>query len=175
VLEVRTDIRFHILFKGLGPMEEAGPLLVLHRNRGVTTSVYHPNSIPVCLSNVRHESLELGLRNIVPCHHNIEVLPKYHLSSSILGLHIADCNGHDSTICSVINMASHGGLLFDTLDVIEHDLRVFQISSGLHSIDQVHPRSGPHLGHLEYKYLVKVRALTSGTCSPERRPCGYSL
>jgi hypothetical protein len=51
-------------------------------------------------------------------------------------------------------MASHGGPILDTLDVIEHDPRVFQISSRLHSIDQVHPGSGPHLGHLENKHLV---------------------
>jgi hypothetical protein len=84
VLEVGTDIRFRMLFKGLGPMEEARPLLVLHGNRGVTTAVYHPDSILVRLSTVRHESLELGLKNTVPCHNIIEVFPQYNLSSSIL-------------------------------------------------------------------------------------------
>jgi hypothetical protein len=84
VLEVSTDIRFRMLFKGLDPMEEARPLLVLHGNRGITTTVYHPDSIPVRLSTVRHESLELGLKNTMPCHNIIEVLPKYHLSNNIL-------------------------------------------------------------------------------------------
>jgi hypothetical protein len=49
--------------------------------------------------------------------------------------------------------------MLDTLDVIEHDPCVLQISSGLHSFDQVHPRSGPHLEHLENKHLVQIRAL----------------
>jgi hypothetical protein len=84
VLEVGTDIDFRMLFEGLGPMEEVGPLLVLHGNCGVTTAIYHLDSIPVRLSIVRHESLELGLRNTMPCHNIIEVLPKYHLSSNIL-------------------------------------------------------------------------------------------
>jgi hypothetical protein len=84
VLEVDMDIGFHMLLKGLGPIEEARPLLVFHGNCGVTTAVYHPDSIPIRLSTVRHESLELGLRNTVPCHNIIEILPKYHLSSSIL-------------------------------------------------------------------------------------------
>jgi hypothetical protein len=44
----------------------------------------HPDSIPVCLSTIRHKSLKLGLRNTVPCHDIIQVLPEYHLSSSIL-------------------------------------------------------------------------------------------
>jgi hypothetical protein len=50
--------------------------------------------------------------------------------------------------------------MLDTLDVIKHDPCVFQISSGLHSFDQVYPRSGPHLGHLENKHLIGVRVLT---------------
>jgi hypothetical protein len=73
-----------MLLKGLGLMENASPLLVIHGNRGIITIVYHPDSIPVHLSTVHHESLELGLRNIVPYHSIIEVLPKYNLSSSIL-------------------------------------------------------------------------------------------
>jgi hypothetical protein len=56
-------------------------------------------------------------------------------------------------------MVSHGGPMLDTLDVIEHDPRMFQISSRLHSFDQVHLGSEPHLRHLENKHLVQVRAL----------------
>jgi hypothetical protein len=63
-------------------MEKTHPLLVLHGNRGVTTVVYHLDNIPVRLSTIRHESLRL--RNTVPYHNIIEVLPKYNLSSSIL-------------------------------------------------------------------------------------------
>jgi hypothetical protein len=44
--------------------------------------------------------------------------------------------------------------MLDTLDVIKHDPRVFQITTGLHSFDQVYPGSGPHLQHLENKHLV---------------------
>jgi hypothetical protein len=84
VLEVGTDIGFRMLFKGLGPMEEARPLLVLHGNCGVTTAVNHLDSILVCLSTIRHESLELGQRNTVPCHDIIQVLPEYHLCNSIV-------------------------------------------------------------------------------------------
>jgi hypothetical protein len=126
VLEVGTDIGFHMLFKGLGPMEEARPLLVFHGNCGVTTTINHPDNIPICLSTIHHESLELRLWNTVPCQDIIQVLPEYHLRSSILWLHIADRNGHDSTISRVVDVASHGGPILDTLDVIEHDPRMFQ-------------------------------------------------
>ena len=57
-------------------------------------------------------------------------------------------------------MASHGGPMLNTLDVIKHNPHILQISSRLHSLDQVNPRSGPHLGHLENKHLVRVGALS---------------
>jgi hypothetical protein len=84
VLEVGTDIGFRMLFKGLGPLEEGRPFLVLHGNCGIITAINHPDSILVCLSTIRHESLELRLWNTVPCHDIIQVLPEYHLRSSIL-------------------------------------------------------------------------------------------
>jgi hypothetical protein len=143
VLEVGTDIGFRMLFKELGLMEEAHPLLVFHGNCSVTTAIYDPDCIPVCLSTVRHESLELGLRNIVPCHDIIEVLPKYHLSSSILLLHIADRNGHDSIICGVIDMASHGGPMLDALYVIEHDPSFSRSPPGCIHLTKCTPDPGP--------------------------------
>jgi hypothetical protein len=73
-----------MLFKGLNPVEKVSPLLVFYGNRGITTPVYDFDSIPVRLSTIRHESLELGLRNTVLCHNDIEVPPKYTLSSNIL-------------------------------------------------------------------------------------------
>jgi hypothetical protein len=84
VLEVGTDIGFRMLFKGLGLMEEARPLLVLHGNCGITTAINHPDSILVCLSTICHESLELRLWNSVPIHDIIQVLPENHLRSNIL-------------------------------------------------------------------------------------------
>ena len=68
VLEVGMDVGFGMFFKELGPIEEVGPLLVFHGNCGVTTIVNHPDSIPVCLSTIHHESLELWLWNIVLCY-----------------------------------------------------------------------------------------------------------
>ena len=54
-------------------------------------------------------------------------------------------------------MASHDCSILNNPDVIEHDSCEFQISSGLHSIDQVYLGSGPHLRHLENKHLSRVR------------------
>ena len=50
---------------------------------------------------------------------------------------------------------SHGGPILNMLGMIEYDPRMFQISFGLHSIDEVHPRSEPHLKHLENNTLPK--------------------
>jgi hypothetical protein len=50
----------------------------------LSNAINHPDSIPVCLSTIRHESLELRLWNTVPCHNIIQVLLENHLRSSIL-------------------------------------------------------------------------------------------
>ena len=54
------DIGFCMIFKELGPMNEAGPLLVLYGNRGVTTTINHLDSILVCSHTIHHESFEFG-------------------------------------------------------------------------------------------------------------------
>jgi hypothetical protein len=56
-------------------------------------------------------------------------------------------------------MASHGCPLFDTLHMVEHHPRVFEITTGLHPLYQVYAAARTHLRHLEYKNLVKIRAL----------------
>jgi hypothetical protein len=43
--------------------------------------------------------------------------------------------------------------------MVEHHPRVFEITTGLHSLYQVYPAARTHLRHLEYKYLVRIRAL----------------
>jgi hypothetical protein len=56
-------------------------------------------------------------------------------------------------------MASHGCSLLDTLHMVEHHPSVFEITTGLHPLYQVYPAARTHLRHLEYKYLVRIRAL----------------
>jgi hypothetical protein len=56
-------------------------------------------------------------------------------------------------------MASHGCPLLDTLHMVEHHPRIFEITTGLHPLYQVYPAAWTHLRHLEYKYLVRIRAL----------------
>ena len=171
VLVVNTDIGFRILFEGLGSIEEARPLLVFHGNRGVTTIVYHPHSIPVCLSIVYHKYLEFGLWNTMPCHDIIEVLPKYHLSSTILWLRIVDYNGHDMTICGVIDMASHGGPM-------RRDWTWSTRIPDLRWIAFVWPNVPWIWVPLQTSWKQIPRrslSLNLGTCSSKRRPNGYSL
>ena len=48
------DIHFCMLLKELGPIEGARSFLVIYWNCGITTIIYDPHSIPVCLSTIRH-------------------------------------------------------------------------------------------------------------------------
>ena len=49
--------------------------------------------------------------------------------------------------------------MLNTLNVIKLNPHILQISSELHSIDQVYPGSGPYLKHLKNNHLVGIRAL----------------
>ena len=77
------DIHFCMLFKGLGLVKEASLLLFLHLNCGITTAIYDPNSITVCLSIVCYKSLKFGLRDIMLCHNSIKILLEDTLSNDI--------------------------------------------------------------------------------------------
>jgi hypothetical protein len=67
-------------------------------------------------------------------------------------------------------MASHGCLLLDTLHMVEHHPRVFKITTRLHPLYQVYTIARSHLRHLEYKYLVRIRALAQEHVLLDIRP-----
>lgn len=57
-------------------------------------------------------------------------------------------------------MAGHGGLVLNTLDMVENDLCVGQITSGLHAPKKVDTAIGANLEHVEDEdfkrpYLLK--------------------
>jgi hypothetical protein len=56
-------------------------------------------------------------------------------------------------------MASHGCPLLDTLHMVKYHPRILKITTWLHLIYQVYTAARTHLGHLEYKYLITIRAL----------------
>jgi hypothetical protein len=43
--------------------------------------------------------------------------------------------------------------------MVKHHPRVFDITTRLHPLSQVYPVARTHLRHLEYKYLVRIKAL----------------
>jgi hypothetical protein len=95
----------------------------------------------------------------MPRYNNIEILPEDTLSYSIFRVHVTYGNGYNAAVDGVIDMASHGCLLLDTLHMVEHHPRVFKITTRLHPLYQVYTAPRTHLRHLEYKYLIKIRAL----------------
>ena len=74
-------------------------------------------------------------------------------------MHISYSDGHNVAIGGAIDMASHGCPLLDTLHMVEHHPCVFEITTRLHPLYQVYTTTKSHLKHLEYKYLVRIRAL----------------
>jgi hypothetical protein len=123
-----------MLLQRLCLVEQACSFLVLPWNCRISILVDHPNSVPVSLCTVSHESFELRLRDAMPRENNIEILPEDALSCDIFRLHVANGDGHNAAVGGVIDMASHGCLLLDTLHMVEHHPRVFEITTGLHPL-----------------------------------------
>ena len=106
----------------------------------------------------------------MPSHSMIKILLEDDLCIFIFGLKITTCNGHDTLICSIVNMTSHGGPIDNTFNMIKHDPCMLKISARLHPSNLAHSTTRAYLRHFEYEYLVKVIALTQ-----KHIPIGVSL
>ena len=133
VLEVVLNELFGVLLKGLAPMKITRSFTTKHGNLGITATVENLNRIPVGLGAISHETLELWQWYSMSSHGVIEILLEDNLCVLVLGLKITACNGHDTLICSIINMTSHCSPIGNTFDVIKYDLGMLKISAGLHS------------------------------------------
>ena len=59
VLEVVLNVLLGVLFQRLAPMEIASALSARHRDLGITIIIDNPDCIPIGMSTINHESLEL--------------------------------------------------------------------------------------------------------------------
>ena len=132
VLEVVLNELFGMLLKGLAPVKIARSFTTKHGNLGITATVDNSNRIPVGLGAINHKTLEPWQWYSMSSHDVIEILLEDNLCVLVLGLNITACNGHDTLICSIINMTSHCGPIGNTFDVIKHDPSMLKISTGLH-------------------------------------------
>ena len=159
ILKVESNVGLCVLLEGLSPVKEARSLLVFHGHRCIAVSVDNMDSIPIGLNAICHKPFEVWLRNVVASHNNVEVFPNHNLSSGILGLHVADGNGHYSTKGGIINMARHCSPTLHTLNMVKHELGVFEVSTGLHPFYEVDSTTRSYLIHFEDKDLVNFRSL----------------
>lgn len=83
----------------------------------------------------------------------VEILPDDHLGSDILRLHIAKCDGHDTTMSGVVDVAAYGGPLFDPFNMVKHKLCVLEVSTRLHALDEVNSATRPTSDILNTKTL----------------------
>ena len=132
VLEVVLNELLGMLLKRLASVKIACSLTTKHGNLGITATVDNSNRILVGLGTINHETLELWQWYTISSHDVIEILPEDNLCVLVLGLKITTCNGHDTLICSIIDMTSHCGPIGNTFDMIEHDPGMLEISAGLH-------------------------------------------
>jgi hypothetical protein len=118
--EFLGNVLLGILNHRLGPVKLTGTLPVIHAVIILPVAIYDPSCIPIGLGVVGHETLEVGIDNTIPLHHNIEILLENDLGITILRLHVTACNGHDTTIRRVIHVACYCGPLSKLFHMVEH-------------------------------------------------------
>ena len=69
-------------------MKEAGVLTIEHLRLWISSSIDLANDIPIGISTIRHESLEVHNQEPIPSHDFIEAPPHDTLGLTILRLHI---------------------------------------------------------------------------------------
>jgi hypothetical protein len=154
VLHVWLDMLLCVSIQRCSPMEEACALTILYRDLWITTAIDNSDGIPVGLRTICHEAFEVGLFYAISLHHLVEFSPHDTLNLRVLQLHVTYDNGHDLAIRCIVHMVRHCGPFLDTLDMVKYKLRVLQISSWLHALDEVHTTSRSVFQHLEDVDLI---------------------
>jgi hypothetical protein len=159
VLQIMFDIQFGVFFQYLGPMEVASSLMPLDRNLKISRAVDNPYDYPFGLRTIRHEAIEMWLWDSMPNYDMVEVMSKKHLSIFVLKLEVTASNGHDVLVCPVVYVASHGGPLGHSLDMVRHDPNMLEIPTRLHAPNQINPTIGANLERFEDDDFVRLVTL----------------
>ncbi len=135
-------------------MEQTCTFFVHHPYSGIPKTINNSNNILICLCIIHHESLKVGFNIPVFEHCAIELCPHDLLCFGVFRLHVTNYNGHHFAISWIINMTDHGCPTNDSLHMVKHDPRVFQITFKVHSCNK--PNSAPNLvdRHLEKKNFL---------------------
>jgi hypothetical protein len=129
------DIEFGVVLQRLCPMEVAGFFMPINGNLWVSGPVNNPHDVPIGLCNVRHEAFEMGLGDSIAGHDVVEVMPEKNLSILVLGLEVAASDGQDALVNFVVYVASHGGPLGNTFDMVGHDPNMLEILARMHALN----------------------------------------
>ena len=97
-------------------MEVACLLMAVDWIFNITAIVDNPNCIPLGLSTINHESLELYRTDTMPSHDVVEILLKNDLCIFALRLEITTYNSYNTLICRIAYMISQGGPIGNILN-----------------------------------------------------------
>ena len=115
-------------------MEIAGPLTPFHVNLCITSAINNPHSIPMGLSIVDYESLEVWLWNFMLKYYMDKVLSENYLSILVFKLEVTIGDGYDVLVCPIVDVVCHGGLTDEPLYMVGHDLHIFKINATMLSL-----------------------------------------
>lgn len=114
-------------------MDNAFAFLTLYAFITIPTSIHFADNIPVDLSVVCHEPLEVGIRDPILRLNCIQVIFEEFLSFGIFQSHITKDRCHYLTILVVVDMARHYCLASHIFYMITHNPIVLKVTIRLHA------------------------------------------
>jgi len=135
-------------------MEEASLFLVNHLHKNISRTVHDTCNIQIGMCTICHEPFEIGVCTTKLEHYVVHFCPHDTLNLCGFKLHVTNCNGEHFAIQWVLNMTSHDGPFLNTLDMIKHQSRILQITTGLHAPHQINSTCWPIKRHFKHKHLL---------------------
>ncbi len=128
-------IYYFVSIHGLTPVEKISSLSIQHQLTCISTTIDNSNNVPIRLSIIDHQSLEVWIGNTIIGHHLVQIPPHYTLTFHVFILHITYRNHHDLIVERIIHMADECHPTLNKLYMIKHDPSGLEVPPRLHQFD----------------------------------------
>lgn len=94
--------------------------MIFHKNSWISTVINLMDCIPISMSNVCDENLEVCIGHSIVPHSNIQVFLEMSLCCNIFRLHVTTHNCQHFTIFAIIHTGCHCSPIFQTLHKVKY-------------------------------------------------------
>lgn len=127
VLQIVFGMKFGVFFQGTSLMEITPSLTAFNQNIGISRTIDDPHGILFGLRIICQKTSERWFWDSMPNHDVVEVMVYVQFNILVHILEVMANVIHDTMICFIVYVATHGGPLGDAFDMIGHDPNMLEI------------------------------------------------